>query len=256
MTKASKKREQRASASAASTKNQGRRGSGERENAAERSKGAVPKKGLHGVPGSKNDARRCTATANRTGERCKAPAIKGGNVCRMHGGALPQVRKKAAERLQEMVEPALVELNKILAREDTSDADKLRAIQMVLDRTGHGPGSKLEVSGELTRFEQVMIDVYGVDMVDGKPVVRYPKGGVQRDELDGPDDRPALGRGVGADDHWEDLDQAQRDAQSEAWREYDDEDSKPYRTLLDQPGPVVRGEVVNNDPPDYGRGRR
>lgn len=32
------------------------------------------------------DARQCTATAKSTGERCKAPAVEGRNVCRMHGG--------------------------------------------------------------------------------------------------------------------------------------------------------------------------
>lgn len=31
------------------------------------------------------EAPRCTATAKATGCRCKAPAIKGWRVCRMHG---------------------------------------------------------------------------------------------------------------------------------------------------------------------------
>ena len=30
-------------------------------------------------------APRCTAKSKRTGERCKAPAVKGWRVCRMHG---------------------------------------------------------------------------------------------------------------------------------------------------------------------------
>lgn len=28
---------------------------------------------------------RCTATSKRTGQRCKAPAVKGWSVCRFHG---------------------------------------------------------------------------------------------------------------------------------------------------------------------------
>ncbi len=32
-----------------------------------------------------NDAPRCKATAKTTGCRCKAPAVKGWSVCRMHG---------------------------------------------------------------------------------------------------------------------------------------------------------------------------
>ena len=31
------------------------------------------------------DAPRCCAKSKRSGERCKAPAVKGWTVCRMHG---------------------------------------------------------------------------------------------------------------------------------------------------------------------------
>lgn len=41
---------------------------------------------------------RCTATANRTGERCRRDVITGGTVCRTHGGATRAVKAKAAER--------------------------------------------------------------------------------------------------------------------------------------------------------------
>ena len=36
---------------------------------------------------------------------CKAFAIKGGMVCGMHGGRAPQVRRKAAERLADLIDP-------------------------------------------------------------------------------------------------------------------------------------------------------
>ena len=39
-----------------------------------------------------NSAPRCTAKSKRTGNLCCAPAVRGWNVCRMHGargGALP-----------------------------------------------------------------------------------------------------------------------------------------------------------------------
>ncbi|CUJ99533.1 Periplasmic glucans biosynthesis protein [Ruegeria denitrificans] len=32
-----------------------------------------------------NDAPRCTATAKSSGMRCRAPAVRGWSVCRMHG---------------------------------------------------------------------------------------------------------------------------------------------------------------------------
>lgn len=43
--------------------------------------------------------RRCSARRKRTGEPCGAWAIKGGNVCRIHGGMAPQTQAKAKQRL-------------------------------------------------------------------------------------------------------------------------------------------------------------
>lgn len=37
-----------------------------------------------------DDAKRCTATAKSTGERCQNPAVKGWDVCRMHGAGTPK----------------------------------------------------------------------------------------------------------------------------------------------------------------------
>jgi len=34
---------------------------------------------------SAHDAPRCTAKSKRTGQPCKAPAVRGWSVCRMHG---------------------------------------------------------------------------------------------------------------------------------------------------------------------------
>ena len=69
--------------------------------------------------------------------RCKARNRRGGQCKRypMHGGAAPQVKRKAALRLQELVDPAL----KVLAREMVSaekSSDRLRAVENVLDRAG------------------------------------------------------------------------------------------------------------------------
>lgn len=36
------------------------------------------------------DAKRCTATAKSTGERCQNPAVTGWEVCRMHGAGTPK----------------------------------------------------------------------------------------------------------------------------------------------------------------------
>jgi hypothetical protein len=43
---------------------------------------------------------RCTAKARSSGwQQCKKLAIKGGTVCATHGGAAPQIKAKAAERV-------------------------------------------------------------------------------------------------------------------------------------------------------------
>lgn len=89
------------------------------------------------------DKPRCKYT-KRNGEQCKNAPIKGGTVCKKHGGAAAHVQRKATERLQSMINPALVELNKILVAPGTSDGDKLRAVAMVLDRTGFGKGFTVE----------------------------------------------------------------------------------------------------------------
>jgi hypothetical protein len=43
-------------------------------------------------------APRCTATSKRTRQRCKAPAVRGWNVCRFHGarGGAPKGRANGA----------------------------------------------------------------------------------------------------------------------------------------------------------------
>jgi hypothetical protein len=45
------------------------------------------------------DHRRCTARANRSGQRCKRAAIASGTVCPTHGGRAPAVKRRAAERV-------------------------------------------------------------------------------------------------------------------------------------------------------------
>ena len=42
---------------------------------------------------------RCVAH-RKNGERCLKAAIRGANVCRFHGGAAGQVRRKARERIE------------------------------------------------------------------------------------------------------------------------------------------------------------
>lgn len=104
--------------------------------------------------------RTCVGT-KANGERCKAYPIAGATVCRVHGGMTPQVKAKAAERvaaakddarkfMEEQLRPALLtRLAEIAESPDAADGDIIRACQMVLDRTGHGPQSELNVTGTI-----------------------------------------------------------------------------------------------------------
>ena len=50
-----------------------------------------------------DDSRRCKAV--RQGVRCKKAAIRGGFVCATHGGAAPRVKRAAAQRLADLIDP-------------------------------------------------------------------------------------------------------------------------------------------------------
>ena len=66
--------------------------------------------------------RQCTARSKRSGERCRAFAIRGGKVCRAHGGAAVQVRQAAQRRLAaEKVESQIRDAIAFEAREGVED---------------------------------------------------------------------------------------------------------------------------------------
>lgn len=87
---------------------------------------------------------KCTAT-NRQGKRCGKAPILGGRVCRMHGGAAPQVQLKAEERLRAMEIPALIRLDELMhQREFPSVA--IAAVKDALDRIRGKAAESLAVS--------------------------------------------------------------------------------------------------------------
>lgn len=81
--------------------------------------------------------RRCTAT-NRQGRRCGKYAILGGTVCRMHGGAAPQVLAKAAERLEQLRPKAIAYYDWLLEQREYPSAG-LGAANAVMDRNDGKP---------------------------------------------------------------------------------------------------------------------
>jgi hypothetical protein len=77
------------------------------------------------------------------GDPCKAQAMKGQNVCRVHGGMAPQNLAAAKRRMLEAVEPAIAELIR-LTREAKTEGDRIKAIVQVLDRVGWTAEERLE----------------------------------------------------------------------------------------------------------------
>lgn len=63
---------------------------------------------------------RCNAT-NRQGAQCGKKAIPGGRVCRLHGGAAPQVQAAALNRIREARDLALTRLHESLAEDEFLD---------------------------------------------------------------------------------------------------------------------------------------
>lgn len=90
--------------------------------------------------------RQCTAKSTTTGNRCTKAAIKGGTVCPTHGGSAPQVRRRAALRLLNLVDPAIAVLAREMATADKS-SDRQRAANSVLDRAGV-PRTATVIDGE------------------------------------------------------------------------------------------------------------
>jgi hypothetical protein len=62
-----------------------------------------------------------------------------------HGGASPQVKKKAEERIRELVDPALNRLQALI--EDDLSGVALAAVKDVLDRAGYAARQRLEHTG-------------------------------------------------------------------------------------------------------------
>jgi hypothetical protein len=93
--------------------------------------------------------RGCTATTRR-GTACCGQAIKGGTVCRMHGGGAPQVKAAALERLKLMQPKALDTIDRLLGREEFPTV-QLAAAKDVLDRTEGKAMERVEqhVDGDL-----------------------------------------------------------------------------------------------------------
>lgn len=97
-----------------------------------------------------NSRVRCVAHKAHNGERCKNAAIKGGTVCRFHGGATKHVQKSARERFNDLIDP-MINIAHDIAKEaeegKLSASDRIAFMKFVADRTGFIPGKTVNIDG-------------------------------------------------------------------------------------------------------------
>jgi hypothetical protein len=96
-------------------------------------------------------AQQCSATSQRSSQRCKRLAILGASVCATHGGLAPQVRRKAAERVAiaeaaeagqvedgerrhpwEVGLDALAKLDRVMRESDPADPGYVERVELAL----------------------------------------------------------------------------------------------------------------------------
>lgn len=93
----------------------------------------------------------CTATSKAKGKQCGRTAIQGGNVCRYHGGAAPQVIAAAHERIKALVDPAIEQMAKLLEHAE-SEQVRAKMIAEILDRAGLSAKQVIEANVTHTTF--------------------------------------------------------------------------------------------------------
>lgn len=95
----------------------------------------------------------------RNGTPCGNPPMNGSTVCRMHGGAAPQVRRRAQQRLDESSDIAVLHILKIMRDESVPANVRLAAAKDVLDRSSIVGKQHLSVEVEVKPWEEHMSEV-------------------------------------------------------------------------------------------------
>jgi hypothetical protein len=95
----------------------------------------------------------------RNGEPCKNPPMNGSSVCRMHGGAAPQVRRRAQQRILEASDKAAYRLVQMMQDKTIPPAVQLAAARDLLDRANVVGTQQVNVEVGVASWEKHMSEV-------------------------------------------------------------------------------------------------
>ncbi|MCW2526044.1 MAG: hypothetical protein JWM76_904 [Pseudonocardiales bacterium] len=100
-----------------------------------------------------NGSTRCKAIRYQAGQRCRRAAIKGSLVCKHHGGAAPQVQRKARERVLLAADDAISQIIRLMEDQSVPAPVRLAAARDLADRADLGATSKVDVT--VSKWENV-----------------------------------------------------------------------------------------------------
>ena len=116
---------------------------------------ADPSMGLVERKHVKSQRPKCSARSSRTGKPCQRYPSAGATVCRVHGGAAPQVQKAARRRLEQAADVLVKRLLGLALDGTAPDHVALSAVVAALDRAGFSVKSTVGVEISAKPWESV-----------------------------------------------------------------------------------------------------
>ena len=98
----------------------------------------------------------------KNGEPCRNPPMLGSTVCRMHGGAAPQVKRRAQQRILEASDQAAYRLVQMMQDTKIPPAVQLAAARDLLDRAGLGAKQEVSIELEVPSWEASLQELFVV----------------------------------------------------------------------------------------------
>jgi hypothetical protein len=155
--------------------------------AAQTHEGADPSMGLVERKHVKSQQPKCSARSSRTGKPCQRYPAVGATVCRVHGGAAPQVQKAARRRLEQAADVLVKRLLGLALDGAAPDHVALSAVVAALDRAGLSVKSTVgvEISAKPWEsvFEGISKVISGPRDESPRPLAELPESGTAATEL-------------------------------------------------------------------------